>query len=256
MLREELIDALCSYQCGKNLSGIIYLHRISDVRMGGTAVRNFRVFRQLCGENNLKSVVIATTFWEKEDPVVCEKREAQLQARFFKGVLAKGAQLMRLYEDSMSAQEVVGALVDNQPLTLRIQVELVEESKNIGATAAGAVLFQDFQRQIDERLAELKATTRGKIFMNSSYNHLWLKVNIVELLATRDAVSEQELQTEKLEIEEEIQTLKNKPTALEKQYVEASEVQRLAWEYIYSMATAPIAIPAKAVKAAWKLFRE
>ena len=32
------------------LAGIIYFHRISDLRMSGTLTRNFRMFRGLCGD--------------------------------------------------------------------------------------------------------------------------------------------------------------------------------------------------------------
>jgi hypothetical protein len=42
------------------LSGLIYVHRISDVLMGGISSRNFRMFRKLCGDDTLKNVVIVT----------------------------------------------------------------------------------------------------------------------------------------------------------------------------------------------------
>ena len=39
------------------LSGVIYMHRISDFKMGGISRRNFHMFRSLCGEKTLKNVV-------------------------------------------------------------------------------------------------------------------------------------------------------------------------------------------------------
>ncbi len=35
------------------LSGIIYLHRISDIRMSGSSIKNLRMFRKLCGTENM-----------------------------------------------------------------------------------------------------------------------------------------------------------------------------------------------------------
>lgn len=45
------------------LNGSINLHRITDVRMYGGAMRNLKMFRKLCGPDPIKNVVIASTFW-------------------------------------------------------------------------------------------------------------------------------------------------------------------------------------------------
>lgn len=49
------------------LAGILYLHRITNVRMQSSALRNLRLFNELCGSNNLKSVVLATTHWTHQE---------------------------------------------------------------------------------------------------------------------------------------------------------------------------------------------
>ncbi|KAL6717681.1 hypothetical protein ACLMJK_005596 [Lecanora helva] len=58
------------------LFGNIYLHRITDVRYGGVASRQLNIFRHLCGENDLDSVVLATTFWQ--NLARCEGRPVSL----------------------------------------------------------------------------------------------------------------------------------------------------------------------------------
>ncbi|KAH9214365.1 P-loop containing nucleoside triphosphate hydrolase protein [Leptodontidium sp. 2 PMI_412] len=50
---------------GTRLNGVIYLHRISDTRMAGTALRNNRMFRKLCGADAFKNIILATTFWAR-----------------------------------------------------------------------------------------------------------------------------------------------------------------------------------------------
>ena len=52
------------YKNELKLSGLIYLHRITDDRMTGTATRNLTMMRKLCGDENLKNVLLATTRWE------------------------------------------------------------------------------------------------------------------------------------------------------------------------------------------------
>ncbi|KAF7374714.1 hypothetical protein MSAN_00356700 [Mycena sanguinolenta] len=128
-----------AYKNGKKLAGVIYMHRISDVRMGGISTRNFKMFRQLCGESTLRNVVIVTNMWSQVAPDVGEAREAELASdeRFFRPVLEKGAQMLRNDNDVPSAQAIIWYLIGNQPKALRIQLELVDEGKDIRQTAAG-----------------------------------------------------------------------------------------------------------------------
>ena len=46
------------------LTGLIYLHRITDNRVGSTAVRNLRLLRALVGEDNMRNLVLVTNRWE------------------------------------------------------------------------------------------------------------------------------------------------------------------------------------------------
>jgi len=52
-----------SLKRGIRLSGILYLHRISDRRMTGSAKKNLLMFKKLCGNNALVNVTLATTMW-------------------------------------------------------------------------------------------------------------------------------------------------------------------------------------------------
>jgi hypothetical protein len=60
------------------LNGIIYLHRISDSRMKGSAKKNLLMFEKLCGEDALKKVILVTTMWDKVPLDEAEAREKQL----------------------------------------------------------------------------------------------------------------------------------------------------------------------------------
>ena len=51
------------------LSGIIYLHRITDTRVGGTAWRNLRMLHDLVGTDKMANVLLVSTRWEEVSAV-------------------------------------------------------------------------------------------------------------------------------------------------------------------------------------------
>ena len=54
---------MTQYTLGIRLKGIIYLHRITDVKMAGSALANFNLFRDLCGDQALSNTILLTTMW-------------------------------------------------------------------------------------------------------------------------------------------------------------------------------------------------
>src|SRR5262245_53143547 len=64
-----------TFIAGTLLTGIIYLHRITDVRMTNASVRNLTLFRKLCGEDNLSNVILVTNRWEMIGKSEAEARE-------------------------------------------------------------------------------------------------------------------------------------------------------------------------------------
>ncbi|KZP08040.1 hypothetical protein FIBSPDRAFT_1052612 [Athelia psychrophila] len=145
-----------TYENGEKLAGVIYMHRITDVRMGGTAIRNFSMFRMLCGDDSLKNVAIVTNFWSEVAPAKGAEREKQLQEVFFKPVLDKQAQLLRHDGTRASASMIITAIASNVPIALDIQKELVDGNKSILETAAGTELDRELVEQKHKHEKELK----------------------------------------------------------------------------------------------------
>ncbi|KJX95148.1 hypothetical protein TI39_contig4131g00001 [Zymoseptoria brevis] len=78
------------------LNGIIYLHNVMDPRMLGSSLRNLKMFRDLCGQDPLRNVLLVTTRWgmaRRVDMEQAERREEQLRTdrKFWAGMLAGGA---------------------------------------------------------------------------------------------------------------------------------------------------------------------
>ncbi|KAI6030599.1 P-loop containing nucleoside triphosphate hydrolase protein [Pisolithus orientalis] len=151
-----------TYEQGAKLAGIIYMHRISDTRMGGTSARNFRIFRELCGESTLRNVLIVTTMWSEVSPELGEERERELASngKFFKPVLDKGARMLRHNNTRESAHAILRHLVNAQAHTLQIQHELVNEQRDLAHTSAGVELGRLLKDQADRHEAQLKEVRR------------------------------------------------------------------------------------------------
>src|ERR1700678_632958 len=129
---------------GRKLNGIIYLHRISDPRMGGQAKKNIRVFRELCGDNNLGNVRIVTTYWNRVDEQEGKDRETALANGAFKPLIDAGAKLLRHDRELESAQSIMSELIHTTPMTMKIQEEL-NAGRALGDMSAGAVIIEEMK---------------------------------------------------------------------------------------------------------------
>ncbi|KAK0743048.1 P-loop containing nucleoside triphosphate hydrolase protein [Schizothecium vesticola] len=133
-----------SYTEDIKLDGIIYLHRITDVRMQGSARKNIRMFRSLCGENYQKKVILATTMWENVGAEVGEQRERELleTEEFWGSMVKRGSRIERHKNKERSAKRLIDYYISgkDEATTLEIQTEMVAEKKELPETAAGKSL--------------------------------------------------------------------------------------------------------------------
>ena len=132
------------------------MHRISDRRFGGIAGRNFKIFRDLCGETSLKNVVLVTNMWSEVSPEVGEAREKELSSNFLKPALDKGAQMVRHHDTEQSAHDAIRRIMNNHPVVLQIQHELVDEHKDIANTAAAATINAELEEARRRHEAEVR----------------------------------------------------------------------------------------------------
>lgn len=197
---------MLSYESGYKLSGIIYMHRISDFRMTGVSRRNFSMFRKLCGDETLRNVIIATNMWGEVTPERGEARERELATDdiLFKPVLEKGARMVRHDNSYQSAQSILRLLVNKTPRALRIQRELVDERKDISQTAAGAELARE--------LAELAAKHREELAQ--------VKKEMHEALLAKDSETREELDKVRGELEANVKKIENDRERLSTEYAQ------------------------------------
>lgn len=187
------------------------MHRISDVRMGGTALKNFAMFRQLCGEEFLQNVAIVTNMWSSVSADVGEARERQLRTSdlFFKPVLDKGAKILRHDGTKISARNILQQFLSNRPLSLRIQRELVEERKDITQTAACGELDREFQELRRRQEKELKE----------------LREQLEEAKQDNDVKAVEEMEATKKEIQDKLEAVRAQRQRLSEEYQEMKHLQ-------------------------------
>jgi len=152
-----------TYKEGSKLAGVIYMHRISDRRFSGIAGRNFKIFRELCGETSLQNVVLVTNMWGEVPHEVGEARERELASAFLKPALDKGAQIVRHHNTEQSAHDVIRRIANNHPVVLQIQSEIVDEHKDVANTAAGEAINIELTEETRRHQAALAAVREEMI---------------------------------------------------------------------------------------------
>ncbi|KAJ7780607.1 P-loop containing nucleoside triphosphate hydrolase protein [Mycena maculata] len=149
---------VAEYRASRYLSGIIYFHRISDVRMGGASRRNFTMFQKLCGEDVFINVAIVTTRWDQEDETIATARFAELKAKPFKSIIAGGANVFRHdHSDHSGARNILRGFIGRTAKPLLIQREMASEGKQLSDTTAGQELQRDVLQQVERYRREMEA---------------------------------------------------------------------------------------------------
>lgn len=144
------------YRQGIKLHGIIYLYRISDVRVSNAGVQDFLGLRKLCGDRAIRNIVILTTMWNQVNAEDGKRRAADLQFKddFFRPALEDGVRLMHHTDGTVDlVHTIIKSIMRNQPETLAIQEELVDKNMDIDQTRIG----KHVDRWIAERIEGYEA---------------------------------------------------------------------------------------------------
>jgi hypothetical protein len=150
-----------SYRAGIKLNGILYLHRLSDTRMHGSSMRSLRMFKQLCGEDYFTSVTLGTTCWSLIPLDLAIQREAELKENtaFWKPLLEKGARIVRIPDDAISAKQLLFGAVQHQKLSVQIQKDMVDLAVPFDRLHISVELEKDIQQLQAEQVAETQTLT-------------------------------------------------------------------------------------------------
>ncbi|KAH7908670.1 hypothetical protein BJ138DRAFT_1012351 [Hygrophoropsis aurantiaca] len=169
VLRRNAVWMAYSYSHEVKISGIIYLHDISDHRSIEASRRNFHVFQHAFGIEASHSIIYATTKWDNTESYWAENREQPLRETL-REALYHGAEMARFMGTRQSAWDIIDSITSKKPLLdgLQIQNEMVESGKFLEETSAGKFLRSWLQdqasarrRMIDEMEAQGKTPLSG-----------------------------------------------------------------------------------------------
>ncbi|KAH4153843.1 hypothetical protein HBI75_207140 [Parastagonospora nodorum] len=215
-----------SYANGVRLGGIVYLHRISDNRLGRNSLRSLQMFRKLSGPRSWPNTVIGTTMWSTSEysQGVAREKELSNDPNYFGKMLAGGAGLFRiaehgtgLDEQKRSSLRVIARLLKRtqiwSKIELRIQRELVTDGRMLDDTAAGKEALGTLYDVRLELRTQLESTRR----------------DIKEAIQCRDAESVRQLKTVESDFTRKLGMAKKQAAELKTSLVEMhdTEVQRL-----------------------------
>ncbi|KAK0706133.1 hypothetical protein B0T26DRAFT_656556, partial [Lasiosphaeria miniovina] len=161
-----------TYEVGVRLAGIVYLHRITDVRVGGSGKRMMQLIRDMCGAEAFPRLVLATTMWQElgsNDPAafdlaVQHEMELRRTDEFWGAMCRGGSRLARWDGSRASAMAMVDRLQDLQaeqgPMALQIQREMVGQRLDLADTAAGRTVGAKAAALADRFRAEMAEADR------------------------------------------------------------------------------------------------
>ncbi|KAF8416815.1 P-loop containing nucleoside triphosphate hydrolase protein [Tirmania nivea] len=163
------------------LNGIIYIHSISETRMGGSGIRSLGIMERLTGSHNMDNVLLVSNMWDAlrgtinndgqrlTGQEVGELRECELQMspEFWKGLIDQGAHISRHRGGSWeSAHELIRRFLRHdanrgvgRPMKLLLQEELVDQNKRLEETKVGNYInirLYERQQKLEKEISELR----------------------------------------------------------------------------------------------------
>jgi hypothetical protein len=174
ILRELANSLNAAYKSNIRLTGIVYLHRISDVRVGVSDARNMRLFMKLCGDESLTSVVLATTMWDcvPVESGVDRERDLQVNEGSWRTMILHGSHMFRHNARRESAAQIINYLINRrQPTIIAIQREMIDQDMILARTEAGTEVVVNIEKRIkyhEKKLEDLEPKLQNALAQRNS----------------------------------------------------------------------------------------
>lgn len=144
------------------LAGIIYLHRITDVRMTHSAAANIQLLGALCGEHFLPKVTLVTSMWDSIRPDLGADRERELANGYWSDFLENGAVYERYDGTPDAARRIIARyLGDGGSSVVRpsIAQQVIDEERLLQDSDAGRLALETLREKVkhsEQRLREAR----------------------------------------------------------------------------------------------------
>ncbi|KAI5814569.1 P-loop containing nucleoside triphosphate hydrolase protein, partial [Pyronema omphalodes] len=128
------------FKSGVRMKGIVYVHRITDIRFQQSDVKVLKILELICGPQTFSNVILATNMWHEIDTFKGQQRTQELRRSFWAPLIQKGAIVHRFDGTTTSARHIFGQLLGKRDVMLQIHRELIIEEKILGETQVGKFL--------------------------------------------------------------------------------------------------------------------
>jgi hypothetical protein len=125
-----------SYRKGEKLTGIIFLHDITQKRIAPSN-RSLSMMHDLCGNDALNNVTLVTSMWESANRQQNINRETSLKSLWRERMSGREPKTSRFDNTLASAWCIIDAIEQNRPVITQLQRETVDSGNHISDTKAG-----------------------------------------------------------------------------------------------------------------------
>jgi hypothetical protein len=160
--------------------------------MAGSALRNFRIFRDLCGSDCFPRITLCTTFWDLYNgnyDLPNQRLEELRSSEFWGEAMSRGSKVVKAPYDEASARFLFFSITNPKALVMQIQREVVDEGMDLNDTTVMlGFLDMEPKRQQEEHANKMKQARKQ-----------W-----EEELKEREAAREKEMKEMRKQIEAEL----------------------------------------------------
>ena len=125
--------------------------------------------------------------WDEVKTETGTAREKWLatNSKFFASAITAGAKMLRHLNTKESAEGILRQIINNVPLPLRFQQEIVDEKRNLDQTAVGDLLLRDL-RALEEMRQKEQEEIRHEMEMEEVSNNQELQEEFRQELERRE----------------------------------------------------------------------
>ncbi|KAF6824169.1 hypothetical protein CPLU01_11016 [Colletotrichum plurivorum] len=146
---------------GIAVTGIAYLHNITDRRMSGSSLQALKTFKAMCGKQSYPHVSLVTNMASNSGSSSAEEDNlGQLVARtdWWGDMVTRGSRIMKHTGTADSAKRILQASIAarGRTLLLTIQKELVDDGLDLDYTSAGWELNREIRQAVEQLQVEMR----------------------------------------------------------------------------------------------------
>jgi hypothetical protein len=164
----EILTSIVDYilQQKLNITAVIYLHRITERKLTGSAILNLRILQAICGDHFLRNVVLVTSMWKRipaQEMNHAIEREAQfnMSPSFWGGMIKKGAKYLRWDEaktllEAQTAFEIINRCEHHAKDAPKLNILLeMEDNYRLDDTTAYRILTEEARKRLERERREI-----------------------------------------------------------------------------------------------------